>query len=96
MAREEAIDILKTMWQVSTKGGPIEEALEIAIQALHEPHWILCSKKLPDKMLSTYLVTDNEGDVYICGWASGKWVGAPREIIAWMLLPEPYKEGDAE
>lgn len=49
MTREEAIDILKTMWQVSTKGAPIEEALEIAIQALEEPHWTLCSERMPEE-----------------------------------------------
>ena len=66
------------------------------IPTIEAPVWITCSEKLPDKMLSTYLVTDNEGDVYICGWASGEWVGAPREIIAWMPMPEPYKDGDKE
>ena len=48
MTRAEAIDILKTLWQVSIKGGPIEEAMEIAIQALEEPQWIPCSERLPE------------------------------------------------
>ncbi len=105
MTREETIDILKNMWQVATKGGPIEEALEIAIEALEEPHWISVSERLPE-MDERVLVTTGGYDYYVWDCMSNRsdsyfWEDESgfyhdkHEVIAWMPLPEAWR-GDAE
>ena len=60
-----------------------------------EPQWILCSERNPEHG-GWYIVTKNltdDGDKAVClswyslhGW---EWGEAP---IAWMPLPEPYRE----
>ena len=64
------------------------------------PKWIPCSEKMP-KEEGDYLVTDEAAgmaemliDKYIrCD--DGKWVWLySQHAIAWMPLPEPYKEGE--
>ena len=67
------------------------------------PHgeWIPCSERLPDKD-GVYLVTDEEGYVYEYDYSdfsthNEKWTYCGKEIIAWRLLPDPYKkEGESE
>lgn len=74
---------------------------------LGNPGWIPCSERLPDKAFGC-LVTVMDGDPYTeiefenvlpyhVGYDSGRWNDAdgeeiPFEVIAWMPLPEPYKE----
>lgn len=65
-----------------------------------EPQWIPCSERLPEKegnYLTTVQPTYNHAkDIRIAHWSS-RWVGYVKsEIIAWMPLPEPYKEGQDE
>ena len=66
-----------------------------------EPHWIPVTERLP-KESGEYLVTvkwvtgDNDVDVYEYDarhktWNDGESAGGER-AIAWMPLPEPYKE----
>lgn len=72
-----------------------------------EPHWIPCSERLPKKHGESYLVTISDGAVYTTAlqWdANGKrWylsffndgnilVDFIDDVIAWMPLPEPYRE----
>ena len=99
MTNKEAIEYLKLFHGYDL---PIQEALEIAIEALKQNRWIPCSEKLPE-----------EGDHYICTCKDGyrtmvtyvKWqnklkrwdlTGARSywKVIAWMPLPEPYKESE--
>ena len=71
-----------------------------------EPHWIPCSERLPEED-GQYLITvkyvhvDDYEDIYSehGEWADGKWdmftfghCGKVENIIAWMPLPEPYRE----
>ena len=71
-----------------------------------EPHWVLCSERLPEEN-GQYLITikykhvnDSYEDVYTehGEWLDGKWdmfcfghCGEVEDIIAWLSLPEPYK-----
>ena len=72
-----------------------------------EQRWILCSELQPD--VNGWYITTISGE--ICGqdrafsgmseFANGKWmsgddVDETEMTIAWMPLPEPYKEGGAD
>ena len=51
-----------------------------------------------------YLITDNEGRLDICTWTNvfggyetDTWfwkTGTYQKVIAWLPLPDPYKEGE--
>lgn len=68
-----------------------------------EPHWIPCSERLPQKT-GEYLVTKisigwnyeeyTENDVAY--WDNHKGFCKTEKVIAWMPIPEPYKEGATE
>ena len=78
------------------------ERMRDAIQALEEPQWIPCSEELPEKN-GVYLVCYEDVTVPL-DWFNGKWffyksnpaVEETGTIIAWMQMPEPWKEGDVE
>ena len=103
MTREEAISILEMLrfpepWEQKLSKGA-EEALDRAISALSENkgEWIPVSERNPDiyKKVEKYLITDDEGQVRTacfvsCGEAC--WWDY-LHVVAWMPLPEPYKEG---
>lgn len=74
------------------------------------PHWIPCSERLPKNPtdnynLKEYLVCNARGWVTTISWCDG-WNccfdkdgnlykdNEMKDIIAWMPLPEPYKESD--
>ena len=75
------------------------------------PHgeWIPCSERLPDKS-GKYIVTEKHfsiDDAKHNGWyqtvvdeaifSNDKWGRAKFiEVLAWMPLPDPYEEGEAE
>ena len=75
-----------------------------------EPKWISCSERLPensDEVLTTYIVNGNKNKRYAetatyyddDGYWSSPWdeyrvAGTRIDVIAWMPLPEPYKEDD--
>ena len=76
--------------------------LEKQLKNLDRPHgeWIPCSERLPEKY-GVYLATNSEGDVYEYDYSKftvhdGKWSFLGRDVIAWMPLPKPYKEGGDE
>ena len=73
-----------------------------ALEVLKErPHgeWIPCSERLP-KAGQVVIVSDVRGDVYeytmnllnVDKYIDDKWTFMGYEILAWMPLPEPYKE----
>lgn len=107
MKIEEAIEALKingTKEPLDISGSPRRmtnylEALDIAIEALEEKKnntWVSVKDKLPE---------DNTRVLVYCEWECehialrrhNKWVGEfedyeDDEVLAWMLLPESYKE----
>ena len=82
-----------------------EKAKNAVISVIEtEPHWIPCGERLPEEKQSV-LVTDGSV-VLVCDIIStdegykwedshGYWLDL-NEWIAWMKLPELYKEGDTE
>ena len=60
-----------------------------------EQRWIPCSERLPDGRLNkSYLVQDKDGRRAVgtytnWGWVFGHYMNDP---VAWMPLPEPWKE----
>lgn len=84
-----------------------EEILQLTSVG-QEPQWIPCSERLPDKKRETYWVcTDTEYQCQ-CRWTnnrfgireSDEWgwsiFDTPQytKVVAWMALPEAYKESE--
>lgn len=67
-------------------------------------HWISVSEKLPEKSVWVLVYCKTkDGYEYQTVLLRGKWNGEWSdcddfcdEVIAWMPLPEPYKEGEEE
>lgn len=64
--------------------------------AQQEQRWIPCSERMPDPFVEV-LVSDVDGDVRIAyfenlfsAWWSDRY--GRIEVLAWMPLPEPYRE----
>lgn len=101
MTKEEAINILKNpiVRFGRTNGKTVyAEALQTAIKALEEPHWIPCSERLPSEG-DTVLLYENYA--YSIGrliktttgeyeWSVNGWYTEIDDWSAWMPLPEPY------
>lgn len=84
------------------------EQLIILLPKESAPQWIPCSDRLPEEpygclvtVWDTNPITMDEFEnilPYFVGWDGEQWNDAdgeqcPFEVIAWMPLPEPYKEG---
>lgn len=55
--------------------------------------WIPVTERLPDKENKKYVVTLDDGEVENRWWLGCFWVESVGRVVAWMPLPEPYKEG---
>ena len=110
ISRQAAIDLFPDDdLEYDTKGGYVAPHLARQIicelpSAQPEQHWIPCSERLPKEKQSV-LVTDGSV-IWVCDIIStdegykwedshGYWLDLD-EWIAWMKLPELYREGDAE
>ena len=77
------------------------EALQLAITALqNQPVWIPVSERLPEDgtYITTFdgeLVGQKEPFTGPCGFEDGKW-DEDDCVVAWMPLPEPYRESEVE
>ena len=102
--RREAIDALgerPMVWVGSDYGLGARNQYDADVLALEtipsaQPGWIPCSERLPSKADHTddmVLVCYRNGSVrfntYMNGWVQGN-------PVAWMPLPEPYKEDEHE
>ena len=107
MTKKEAIDLLDNLIGMieDNHGSDYDSAIRMAIDAL-ESKWIPCSKELP-KNGTSVLFCDDEGDIYngYClvrdGGRYHMWMeyhNADRikNVVAWMPLPNPWKEGQDE
>ena len=107
MTNEEALEILTDKWVFTSacEYSDFEqgEALDIAIKALASQRWIPCSEEPQE---GYYLITVRYGKNYyvdVANYECGEWSSYsdeykqnPREhkIVAYMPLPQPYKEGE--
>ena len=70
--------------------------------ARKKEEWIPCDEKLPkpnelvDNVRKYYLIQDEYGDMYVARYTRDEWISIDSilqdNIVAWMPLPEPYKE----
>ena len=87
------------------------KAGQMAIKALEEPQWILCSERLPEEKAASYWVCTDAGYQFECRWTNVnhlftnltmKWhwhvMDVPQYsmVVAWKPLPEPYKGEDTK
>ena len=76
------------------------EAIKMGIHALEENKWIPCSEKMPedntDVIVCFYSGTVTEMRYWGNGIFQGIYKHTTKVIVAWMPLPEPYKEGEDE
>ena len=107
--RQDAIDLLQK-WSDGYKY--IETETELAIKDFqHLPSaqkWIPCSERLP-RVADCYAVTRQIGSDLIVSacyfdginnWHNDNWINDERnyltDIVAWLPLPEPYKEEEQD
>lgn len=107
MNREEAIKIIEGN---RPRSGYIilNKALDMAINALqNQPVWIPVSERLPEKredvlVLVCFDNTDIDSDIAWYAPNGRVWrnssTGIPLQIspVAWMPLPEPYRESEEQ
>lgn len=108
MNREEAIKMLKQLVNMlSDDFGDselCEDALQMAITALqNQPVWIPVSERLPEKN-GKYLVfltnpIRNQYDNVFTSWYNVYYKEFETDnsldyVVAWMPLPEPYRESE--
>ena len=71
----------------------LDERIKPLPSAQPEQRWIPCSERLPETY-GAYLVQDVYGTIFVDYWR-GYWV-AKTTMVAWMPLPEPYREERTE
>jgi hypothetical protein len=95
MTKEGAKITLANLKRYMSGGGVVDKsvnkAIDMAIEALSqpEPHWIPVTERLPG---IGELVLDDSLSINWMSYRSGgkEWV-FPRDVIAWMPLPEPMR-----
>ncbi len=100
MMNEELITGLRHIAHTMERNGHsyYQHVAENAIKALEQqPRWIPVYEKLPEQE-GWYLISlggktygGADVDMYCKGW-----VKYGTHVLAWMPLPEPYKEGEAD
>lgn len=72
--------------------------------ARKKEEWIPCSERLPkpnelvDNVRKYYLIQDEYGDMHVASYLRNGWISIDSfytledDVVAWMPLPEPYKE----
>ena len=95
MNNQQAIDrLVKHLeWGWSEK---TVDAIEMGIHALKETQWIPCSERLPENAMNV-IAQFSSGTVTELRYAGngifeGIYDHSTKVIVAWMPLPEPYKE----
>lgn len=79
----------------------VHNAVQTAIKCIHEKpqnEWIETSEKNPKR--SGFYITTCEDiccrNIRVCGYDAVQKKWSRGGVVAWMPLPEPYKEGDEE
>ena len=92
MTAEKALKILKEALYDETVSDEYLKAVRMAREALERSTWIFTSDRNPGSN-GRYLVSTDGFDVEIAYYQNGAWHKAS-QIIAWMPLPNTYREGD--
>lgn len=76
------------------------DAIEMGIHPLKETQWIPCSERLPENNTDV-IVCFHNGEITEMRYLGneifqGIYKHTTKVIVAWMPLPEPYKEGEDE
>ena len=100
MTNKEAINRLKNI-DIRNALQEDYDALGMAIKALEQQRWIPVSERLPEESLSSVLGWDRYRErcvfvQYIDNRFQITGKDETFDIVAWMPLPKPYKEGDNE
>ena len=76
-----------------------------------DPHWIPCSERLPEEGNKSYWICTDGGYQCECRWTNVNhfWTNLTTDwhwhimdvpqyskVVAWMPLPEPYREGEQD
>ena len=110
MTLAEARDIVSRIYGHSDMRMESDKALQMLLDCADEAleqRWIPVSERLPKEneyignVRKYYLIQDEYGDMHVAYLNNVGWIhmdsfkAIHSEVIAWMPLPEPYKE-DAE
>ena len=89
----DGLPVVRHSYEDGIRKGYEDAVLHYAKLALKQ--WIPVSERLPEDVLCGTLVTDGM-NVWVETWIGivGQWKYNHSVIIAWMPLPEPYKEGE--
>lgn len=96
MNRQEAIDILSTHYEPDDQR--LEQALDMAIEALKAPHWIPCEDDPPEDGHEVLIYNRRTGYPYIAWRNNGVWyteigeLAKEEEPVEWMEIPKPSRE----
>ena len=108
MTNEETMEILLKYKEESKEDYYVKraEALDMAIKAVEKARWIPVSEKLPEEFADVLCSTDSK-EVFVATYYGKMNNGTPYfidnndmiwedDIIAWMPLPKPYMEVNAD
>ena len=95
--------LLDKKWDVPYEGKYIQvvdvgDIKELPSVTRKKEEWIPCSERMPkqNECIEYYLIQDEYGDMYVARYTSDEWISIDSilqdNIVAWMPLPEPYKE----
>lgn len=80
--------------------GEQKEVLDMAIKALESQRWIPCNERLPEihqdvllSLRSLDVVVGFRAETEPYFYCQGNYI-EPQNVLAWMPLPQPYKEGE--
>ena len=96
ISRADLFNKLATVQELSEAYAIIQSMPTVDV---HTMAWIPCSERMPE-VCGRYLCTNNDPGEY--GVGIDTWLGDENgwlyyeKTIAWMPLPEPYKEDDHE
>ena len=97
-------------WQYTTRSiRDTVKALKDIPSAEKQGEWVPCSERLPEEVRTSYWICTDDGYQCQCRWTNVNpfwsdlttdWHWNPydfpqySEVVAWMPLPEPYKESE--
>lgn len=105
ISRQDAIDGLYEMASDIDHLCTVKDYVDFLESLPAQPKWISVTEKLPKpnetigRVLKHYLVQDIYGDMLVGIWDGVNWqmscsIEVIDDVVAWMPLPKPYKEGE--